>query len=139
MLTLKTRFTLAVIHDIYQPDYQYCDKYCFPSNELSHILGQLQSAGLIRQLPEHIAGSLSSYTLIKPYSEITLLDVLTAIDEGLRFNHKTDIDFYEFYGCLARKLAIVNQMTRLYLAEFHIANFPLEAPHKNKDNKNEFP
>lgn len=134
MLTLKTRFTLAVIHDIYQPDFQYCDKYCFPSNELLHVLGQLQAAGLIKQLPGHIAGAITSYVLIKPYSEITLLDVLTAIDEGLRFNHKTDLDFYEYYGCLARKLAVVNQMTRLYLAEFHIANFPLESRKKNNNN-----
>lgn len=136
MLTLKTRFTLAVIHDIYQPNYRYYDKYCFPSNEFLHILGQLQSAGLIKKLPDHAAGSISSYALIKPYLEITLLDVLTAIDEGLRFNYKTDIDFYEYYGCLARKLAIVNQMTRLYLAEFHIANFPLQAPPICKNNKN---
>lgn len=135
MLTLKTRFTLAVLHDIYLPDFGYSDKYHFPSTELFYTLTQLQAAGLVKLLPEKRAGVLSSYILGKPYSEITLLDVLCAIDEGLRFNHKADINFYEHYGCLARKLGVVNHMTRLYLAEFHISSFPID----DIENKKEEP
>lgn len=128
MLTLKTRYALALLHDIYQPVLRYSDKYNFPVTELIYTLEQLQSAGLVARAPETVPGVLSSYFFSKPYLEITLLDVLSAIDEGICFNHKTDIYFYEHYGCLARKLGVVNHMTRLYLSEFHIASFPIQDP-----------
>lgn len=133
MLTLKTKYTLAILHDIYLPDFKYSDKYHFPTTELYYTLKQLQTAGLVKLLPGKIAGVLSSYILGKSYLEITLLDVLVAIDEGIRFNHKADMDFYEHYGCLARKLGVVNHMTRLYLKEFHIFDFPVDYPDKKKE------
>lgn len=136
MLTLKTRYALAVLHDIYQPDFKYSHKYHLPSTELVYTLSQLQSDGLIKLLPDTPTGVLSSYIFSKPYSEITLLDVLCAIDEGLRFNHKADTDFYEHYGCLARKLGVINHMTRLYLSEFHISNFPMENPEMDMNQEN---
>lgn len=135
MLTLKTRYALALLHDIYQPAFRYSDKYNFPSTELIHTLEQLQAAGLVTHLSGTTPGELSAYLFSKPYLEITLLDVLSAIDEGICFNHKTDIHFYEHYGCLARKLGVVNYMTRLYLSEFHIAGFPFEIPELPKKEK----
>lgn len=128
MLTLKTRYALALLHDIYQPSFRYSDKYNFPSTELVYTLEQLQAAGLVTHPSGAAPGKLSAYLFTKPYMEITLLDVLSALGEGLCFNHKTDIYFYEHYGCLARKLGVVNHMTRLYLSEFRIASFPIEGP-----------
>ena len=135
MLTLKTRYALALLHDIYQPALRHSDKYHFPSTELIYTLEQLRSAGLVTCLPDALPGLLSAYSFTKPYQEITLLDVLSAIDEGICFNHKNDVYFYEYYGCLARKLGVVNHMVRLYLSEFHIASFPLESPDTRRREK----
>lgn len=77
----------------------------------------------------------TSYKLSKEYAQITLMDVLHAIGEGINFNHDSDSEFYARYGCLARKLGVMNHMVRLYLTEIHIFDFPIEYPENTEVNQ----
>ena len=65
-----------------------------------------------------------SYCLACEYHRITLLSILEALGEGIYFNHPSDESFYSRYGVTARKLGIVNQMTRSYLTAISIAEIP---------------
>ena len=66
-----------------------------------------------------------SYRLACAYHQINLLSILEALGEGVYFNRPSDEKFYSCYGTTARKLGIVNQMTRLYLMEISIAELPV--------------
>ena len=48
-----------------------------------------------------------------------------AFAQRVYFNRPSDEKFYSCYGTTARKLGIVNQMTRLYLMEISIADLPV--------------
>ena len=51
---------------------------------------------------------------------ISLLDILEATGEHLNCNHPATEDFYLRYGNTAKKLGVVNHMTRLYLEEIKL-------------------
>ena len=61
-----------------------------------------------------------SYKLCRPLCEISLLEVLEAIDGHLNCNHPTTEAFYTRYGKVAQKLGVVNYITRLYLSEIKL-------------------
>ena len=63
---------------------------------------------------------LSSYELARPYSSISLLDVLEVLDEHLNCNHPTREEMYAQYRLAANRLGIINHMTRLYLSEIKL-------------------
>ena len=55
-----------------------------------------------------------------PLCEISLLEVLEAINGHLNCNHPTSEAFYTRYGKMAQKLGVVNYITRLYLSEIKL-------------------
>lgn len=128
MLTSRTKLTLALLHDIYQPNLCHIDYFQYSQEDITLLLQQLHQADLLTLTPGMPENIFTSYVLNKSYHEITLMDVLHATGEGLCFNHDNDPMFYARYGCLARKLGVMNHMVRLYLTEIHIFDFPTELP-----------
>ena len=126
MLTVRTKFALALLHDISRRDYRLSNTFNYPASESAYLLSQLESKQLICRIPDTPMGIPSSYQLFREYMNISLLDVLEAIGEGLYFNTTNQDNFYCYYGTTARKLGIVNQMTRLYLSEIHVTEIPVE-------------
>lgn len=124
MLTNLTQTAIGVLYDISFGEittevrpYTLC-----PSHSLSDLLDLLESAGLIRLVAGQKRGKPRSYRLTRPATAITLLNVLEATGEHLDCNHDTCEELYQHYGYAARKLGIINQMTRTYLAEIKLAD-----------------
>lgn len=132
MLTSKTKLTLALLHDIHQSNYCHIDSFHYSAQSMILLLHQLETANLVQRIPDKPFGVPSSYKLNKNYTDITLLEVLYAIGEGINFNRENDPDFYEHYGCLARKLGVMNHVMRLYLSEMRIFDFPNEYPNQQE-------
>lgn len=126
MLTLRTKLALAVLHDISQNDFHLSASFNYPPIEMTNLLLQLEKKKLVYRLPNNPADSVCSYQLVCDYSNVNLLAVLEAIGEGIYFNRPSDEAFYSYYGVTARKLGVVNQMMRMYLAEVYIAELPFE-------------
>ena len=129
MLTLRTKLALAVLHDIQYKDYQLSTSLNPSPSEVTYLLQKLSKGrliALIENRPDNQPDSRpESYRLACAYHQITLLSILEALGEGVYFNRPSDEKFYSCYGTTARKLGIVNQMTRLYLMEISIAELPV--------------
>ena len=125
MLTFRTKLALAVLHDIQYQDYQLSTSFHYSPSEITSLLQALSKGHLItltENLPPHLP---ESYRLSCEYHQINLLSILEALGEGVYFNHPSDENFYFRYGTTARKLGIINQMTRLYLMEISITELPV--------------
>ena len=126
MLTPLTQTAIAVLYDIYTGGYPYrTTQYPVAPHCLTELLTRLETGGLIRR--KNLPGTnlpagdpLSSYELARPYSSISLLDVLEALDEHLNCNHPTREEMYAQYRLAANRLGIINHMTRLYLSEIKL-------------------
>ena len=84
------------------------------------LLEQLEMGKIIRLIPGKEKGKITSYELTRPSVNISLLDILEATGEHLNCNHPATEDFYLRYGNTAKKLGVVNHMTRLYLEEIKL-------------------
>ena len=123
MLTNLTQLTLAVLNGIaygeLPPRFADCEL-------LPHVLGEvlikLESNGLIRLLPGSERGKIRSYELARDSHQITLLDILQATGEHLDCNRDTCEELYLHYGAAARKLGVVNRITRQYLEEIKLTD-----------------
>ena len=128
MLTLRTLFTIAILHSISQSDFNFCDSYPYPTEEFLHLLQELDDKGFIRLLPGHPVGTLPPYQLTRDYNTLNLMEILEAIGEGIYLNSPSNVEFYASYGHAARRLGIVNQMSRLYLSEILLTEIPVINP-----------
>ena len=115
MLTLRTKLALAVLHDIQYKDYQLSTSLNPSPSEITYLLQRLSKEHLITLIENQPDNHPESYHLA----------ILEALGEGVYFNRPSDEKFYSCYGTTARKLGIVNQMTRLYLMEISIAELPV--------------
>ena len=122
MLTPVTQIAIALISDIASGfAYNRLPKDSVPLKELSQLLSGLESHGLIcLKSANEIPGIPSSYNLAKPYNKVSLLDILEATGEHLNCNHPTTEEFYMRYANAAKKLGVINHMTRLYLDEIKL-------------------
>ena len=93
--------------------------------ETCALLNRLTSGGFIRLMPGKPCDDLTSYCLVRPLEEISLLSLLDALDDNLKSVHYIDSSFYTHYGLTARKLGIINQVTRTYLSEIHVSEISL--------------
>ena len=125
MLTLRTQLALAILHDIQYKDYQLSTSFHYPPLEIAYLLQTLSTGHLITLVENQPHDLPESYRLACEYHQINLLSILEALGEGIYFNRPSDEVFYSCYGTTARKLGIVNQMTRLYLMEISIAELPV--------------
>lgn len=124
MLTLRTKLALAILHDIRHGDYRLSTSFNYPPSDMAVLLQALSQGHLITLLENRPCDLPESYRLACEYHRISLLSILEALGEGVYFNHPSDEDFYSRYGTTARKLGIVNQMTRSYLEAISIAEIP---------------
>lgn len=115
MLTLLTQKAIAALHDIDRHGNALLANYNSSPEEVAVLCAFFERKGLVTRLPGTAIDRLESYRLTRPLADITLLDVLEATGEHLNCNHPTTEEFYARYGGMARRLGVVNQMTRFYL------------------------
>lgn len=121
MITLKTQAAIAVLDDIYTGlNSTHIDEYKLSEEEKHFLLSELVTAGIIRLVDLEKPQDIQSYSLNRKAMDISLLDILEATGEHLNCNHPTTENFYMKYGNAAKKLGIVNQITRTYLKEIKL-------------------
>lgn len=120
MLTLFTQKAITILRDIAGYECSICYEHEITPQEMATILSSLERKGLINRLPEQAADAVKSYKLARPLYQISLLELLEALNEHLNCNQPATEELYRGYGRMAWKLGIVNHMTRLYLEEIKL-------------------
>ena len=83
MLSICTQTAISVLHDIALGNALQSVNYLLSAEEWKDLFDKLEKGHLIRCLPDKEPGNLSSYALWHPLSEISLLDVLQALNEPI--------------------------------------------------------
>lgn len=132
MLSPLTQIAITLLHDIAMHEPHEAIGHCTSPEELRYIYTRLEQKGMIcrnekekekvKTTEDADADTYTtcSYKLCRPLCEISLLEVLEAIDGHLNCNHPTTEAFYTSYGKVAQKLGVVNYITRLYLSEIKL-------------------
>lgn len=120
MLTVRTQKALAILRDISIRSDRYTSKLKINGEEISSLLLELEEANLIHLMADKAKGQLNSYCLSRPLSKISLLSLLSAINENVDCTQPLTEEFYNHYGSLAHKLGVINQVTRSLLDEISI-------------------
>mgnify|MGYP003364043452 FL=1 len=121
MITLKTQAAIAVLNDIYTGEGTARTDECKLSEEEKYsLLYKLATAGIIRLVDMEKPQDIQSYSPARKSIDVSLLDILEATGEHLNCNHPTTEEFYIRYGNAAKKLGVVNQITRTYLQEIKL-------------------
>lgn len=132
MLSPLTQIAITLLHDIAMHEPHEAIGHCTSPEELRYIYTRLEQKGMIcrnEKEKEKVnttedadadTYTTCSYKLCRPLCEISLLEVLEAIDGHLNCNHPTTEAFYTRYGKVAQKLGVVNYITRLYLSEIKL-------------------
>lgn len=120
MLTIQTQVAISILHTVSSSQEPHSLGKLFSANIVSELLDQLEAGEIIRLVPGRDKGSITSYELARPTASISLLDILEATGEHLNCNHPTTEEFYFRYGNAAKKLGVVNHMTRFYLDEIKL-------------------
>lgn len=136
MLSPLTQIAITLLHDIAMHEPHEAIGHCTSPEELRYIYTRLEQKGMIcrkekekekqkekaKTAEDTDADTYTTcfYKLCRPLCEISLLEVLEAIDGHLNCNHPTTEAFYNRYGKVAQKLGVVNYITRLYLSEIKL-------------------
>lgn len=118
---MLTPLTLAAISVLRQISYK--EEFDFQEVERGgvspvKVLNLLESAKLIRHKPGCAESNTpKAYGLLRPFHEITLFDVMMAVDEHLDCSQPNSKVAYAYYQRSAQKLGIINQLTRNLLSE----------------------
>lgn len=123
MITPSTHIALTILKDIalLEISPKYLRTALSPDTQLT-VLSQLEAYGLILLSAHQSRETLCSYTLARPLNSITLLDVLNAIGEHLDCSREADEQFYGSLGLAARKLGVINTVTRQWLSEIKLTD-----------------
>ena len=113
MLSICTQTAISVLHDIALGNVMQSVNYLLSAEEWKDLFDKLDKE----------PGNLSSYALWHPLSEISLLDVLQALNEPIRCNMPTPEEFYIYHSQIANKIGIFNQVARTFLADIKIADW----------------
>lgn len=136
MLSPLTQIAITLLHDIAMHEPHEAIGHCTSPEELRYIYTRLEQKGMIcrkekekekqkekaKTAEDTDADTYTTcfYKLCRPLCEISLLEVLEAIDGHLNCNHPTTEAFYNRYGKVVQKLGVVNYITRLYLSEIKL-------------------
>lgn len=123
MFTTLTMSAVSILHAINIAEERKLDS--LSPLETRTLLDRLTSGGFIRLMPGKPCDDLTSYYLVRPLEVVTMLSLLDTLGEGLNSVHYLDSDFYVYYGLAARKLGIINQVTRTCLSEISISEISL--------------
>lgn len=123
MLSIRTQTAIAVLHDIALGNDLQSANFLHSEEEWKELFDKLEQGQLIRLLPDKKSGKLSSYALRRPLPEVSLLDVLQALNEPIRCNMPTPEEFYIQHSQIANKVGIFNEVARTFLADIKIADW----------------
>lgn len=129
MLTISTQAAIALLQDIYSEGCLHSANFSLTKEEFDNLLQRLEAANLIRSLqegaipPKATGNALSGYELCKPLHELTLLEVLQALDEPINCNQPTSEEFYLCHGVSAQEIGVVNHMARAFLSKIRISDW----------------
>lgn len=123
MLSIRTQTAITVLHDIALGSDLQSANIPLSEGEWKELFDKLEQGQLIRCLPDKEAGKLASYALCHPLPEISLLDVLQALNETIRCNMPTPEEFYIRHSQIANKVGIFNEVARKFLADIKIADW----------------
>lgn len=123
MLSIRTQTAIAVLHDIALGNDLQSANFLHSEEEWKELFDKLEQGQLIRLLPDRESGRLSSYALRRPLPEVSLLDVLQALNEPIRCNMPTPEEFYIQHSQIANKVGIFNEVARTFLADIKIADW----------------
>lgn len=123
MLSIRTQTAIAVLHDIDLGNDLQSANFLLSEGEWKELFDKLEEGQLIRLLPDRESGRLSSYVMRRPLPEVSLLDVLQALNEPIRCNMPTPEEFYIQHSQIANKVGIFNEVARTFLADIKIADW----------------
>lgn len=123
MLSTCTQTAIAVLHDIASGNNLQSANFLLSKGEWKDLFDKLEQGQLIRCLPDKKPGILSSYELLRPLPELSLLDVLQVLNEPIRCNQPTPEEFYILHSLIANKIGIFNQVARTFLADIKISDW----------------
>lgn len=123
MLSIRTQTAIAVLHDIALGNDLQSANFLHSEEEWKELFDKLEQGQLIRLLLDKKSGKLSSYALRLPLPEVSLLDVLQALNEPIRCNMPTPEEFYIQHSQIANKVGIFNEVARTFLADIKIADW----------------
>lgn len=128
MLTPRTQKAIALLYDLtLREENSAYSRYRGTPEEAEELLALLEKKGLITPIRKEEGGTEKeynhySYRPARPFDEISLLDILEALDEHLDCNRITTEEFYNRYYKVAQKLGVINYMTRSYLQEIKLTS-----------------
>lgn len=120
---MRTQIAIAVLHDISSGNALQSANFLLTEEEWKSLFEQLEKGRLIRRLPDKEPGLPSSYALCRLLLSISLLDVLEATNEPVRFNAPTPETFYVRHSQMAKKIGVLNRVVRMFLADIKIFNW----------------
>lgn len=123
MLTIHTQAAIALLHDVATGNNLQSANFLQSKEDLSKLLGELETGGLIRRLPDKDEIDPSSYELCCALHEMSLLDVLQATNQPIRCNQPTPATFYDRYGMVAQKIGVFNHIARKFLSEIKMSDW----------------
>ncbi|MCM0238768.1 hypothetical protein J8L13_15365 [Bacteroides fragilis] len=123
MLSICTQTAIAVLHDIASGNDLQSANFLFSEEEWKGLFDKLEQGQLVRCLPDKEPGKISSYALWRPLPEISLLDVLQALNESIRCNMPTPEEFYVNHSRIAKKVGVFNEVARTFLSDIKIADW----------------
>lgn len=127
MLSIHTRTqtAIAVLHDLSSSNVLQSVNYLLSEGEWKSLFDELEEGQLIRLLPQKEPGTLFSYELCRSLSEISLLDVLQAIDKSTRISMSTFKRNSTFNTQITSKINILKQIARASLEEVKISEYSI--------------
>lgn len=127
MLSIHTRTqtAIAVLHDLSSSNVLQSVNYLLSEGEWKSLFDELEEGQLIRLLPQKEPGTLFSYELCRSLSEISLLDVLQAIDKYTRISMSTFKRNSTFNTQITSKINILKQIARASLEEVKISEYSI--------------
>lgn len=123
MLSIRTQTAIAVLHDIASGNDLQSAGFLLSEGEWKELFDKLEQGQLVRLQPGREPGRPSSYVLRRPLPEVSLLEVLQALNEPIRCNMPTPEEFYIQHSQIANKVGIFNEVARTFLADIKIADW----------------
>lgn len=119
MITPKTQAAIAVLKNIYA-ETDGTDECSLSENEKRELLEKFATVGIISLADKESPQTPAAYKPARKSVDVSLLDILEVTGEHLNCNRPTTEEFYLKYGNAAKKLGVVNQITRTYLKEIKL-------------------
>lgn len=123
ILTQFTQTAIAVLHDISSGSIQQTSNVSLSMEEWKDLFHKLETGGLIRRLSDKEEGVLTSYELLQPFHELTVLDLLIAINEPLNCARPVTEGSYSLHRIAAQKLGVLSQVIRMFLSDIKICDW----------------